>query len=96
MLTVSGMEDPGLQLARQAAGGKNADIARLLGITESAVSQWKVVPPGRAIEIEAKTAGKVTRYALRPDYFGAAPTASAVAAAVDPAATATASEGRVG
>ena len=64
------MSDTSLDIARKAAGGKNVDLAKLLGITESAVSQWKTVPPDRAIEIEEKTEGRVTRYDLRPDYFG--------------------------
>lgn len=74
------MSDPGLERARQAAGGKSADLARLLGITESAVSQWKIVPPDRAIEIEEKTGKKVTRYEIRPDYFGEPPPAKRSAA----------------
>mgnify|MGYP000585399846 FL=1 len=69
---VRAMSKEGLEAARAAAGGKNVDLARLLGITESAVSQWKVVPPDRAIEIEKKTNGKVTRYDIRPDFFGKA------------------------
>lgn len=64
------MSDTPLDIARKAAGGKNVDLAKLLGITESAVSQWKTVPPDRAIEIEEKTDGRVTRYDIRPDYFG--------------------------
>jgi len=69
------MSSLGFDLAREAAGGKNVDLAKLLGITESAVSQWASVPPDRAIEIEEKTGGKVTRYQIRPDYFGALPPA---------------------
>lgn len=65
----------GIAAARRAIGGdegKDIDIARLLGVTAAAVSRWKgVVPPDRAIEIEQKTGGKVTRYEIRPDYFGA-------------------------
>jgi DNA-binding transcriptional regulator YdaS (Cro superfamily) len=67
------MEDPGLTAAREAAGGKNIDLAKLLGVTESAVSQWKRVPYQRAIEIEEKTEGRLTRHDLRPDVFGAPP-----------------------
>ncbi len=67
------MSETPLDLARTAAGGKNVDLAKLLGITESAVSQWKTIPPDRAIEIEQKTGGRVTRYQLRPDYFGQPP-----------------------
>lgn len=66
------MSETSMELARKAAGGKNADIARLLGITDAAVAQWgDVVPPKRAIELEEKTGGAVTRYQLRPDHFGA-------------------------
>ena len=67
------MNDPGLQKARAAAGGTNAQLARLLGITPSAISQWRQVPFRRALQIEARTAGRVTREVLRPDLFGARP-----------------------
>lgn len=80
-------EDPGLKKARDAVGGKNVDLARLLGITESAICQWKRVPPGRAIEIEEKTEGKVTRYDIRPDYFGEGPPKVQPVEAAQPAGT---------
>lgn len=74
----------GIEAARKAAGGeqgKDVDIARLLGLSAAAVSRWKgLIPPDRAIEIEAKTGGKVTRYEIRPDYFGARSVAVAEAA----------------
>ena len=64
------MTSDGMQKARRAAGGRDADIARLLGITPSAVSRWNgIVPPARAIELEALTQGRVTRYEIRPDHF---------------------------
>jgi DNA-binding transcriptional regulator YdaS (Cro superfamily) len=69
--------DPGLAKARQAAGGRNADLARLLGISPSAISQWVRVPYRRALQIEARTAGRVTRADLRPDLFGAPATGEA-------------------
>lgn len=76
----------GIGKARRAAGGRDADIARLLGITASAVSRWNGrVPPARAIEIEALTRGRVTRYEIRPDHFGAAPAAGSGAIARRPA-----------
>ncbi len=66
----------GMKRARQAAGGKDSDIARLLGITPSAVSRWNgVVPVRRAIELEALTGGRVTRHEIRPDHFGPPPAA---------------------
>ncbi len=42
-------------------GGKPADLARLLAVTDAAVNQWRStgVPPGRAIELEHKLKGKV-------------------------------------
>ena len=64
-------DDPGIARARAAAGGRNADLARLLGITPSAISQWARVPYRRALQIEARTAGRVTREELRPDLFAA-------------------------
>ena len=68
------MSTSGIEKARVAAGGekgRDIDIARLLGISPAAVSRWNgTVPPGRAIEIEIKSGGKVTRYDIRPDYFG--------------------------
>lgn len=70
------MEDIGLQKAKAAAGGKNVDLAKLLGVTESAVSQWKRVPYQRAVEIEDKTQGRVTRHEMRPDIFGQPPEAA--------------------
>ena len=63
--------DPGLQKALAAAGGRAIDLAKLLGITPSAISQWVRVPYRRALQIEARTEGRVTRAELRPDVFGA-------------------------
>jgi DNA-binding transcriptional regulator YdaS (Cro superfamily) len=71
------MTDPGLAKARQVAGGRNADLARLLDISPSAISQWVRVPYRRALQIEARTAGRVTRAELRPDLFGAPATGGA-------------------
>lgn len=61
-----------MEKARKAAGGRDADIARLLDISAAAVSRWGgVVPALRAIEIEQRTKGKVSRHEIRPDFFGA-------------------------
>jgi DNA-binding transcriptional regulator YdaS (Cro superfamily) len=62
--------DPGIQKALAAAGGRKTDLAKLLGITPSAISQWARVPYRRALQIEARTLGRVTREELRPDVFG--------------------------
>ena len=63
--------DPGIQKALAAVGGRNIDLAKLLGISPSAISQWVRVPYRRALQMEARTQGRVTREELRPDVFGA-------------------------
>jgi DNA-binding transcriptional regulator YdaS (Cro superfamily) len=69
-----GRTSDGMQKVRRAAGGRDADIARPVGITPSAVSRWNgIVPTKRAIEIETLTSGRVTRYDIRPDHFGPPP-----------------------
>ncbi len=39
-------------------------------ITPQAISQWEMVPPRRAVQIETVTKGRVTKHDLRPDLFG--------------------------
>lgn len=59
----------GAELSQQA-------FAVLVGVTQGRVSQWiagERVPAERCNDIEAATAGAVTRYELRPDVFGGAP-----------------------
>ena len=60
-------------------GAQNA-LADAVGVSKAFVNQWikgeRPVPPERCRAIEAATDGKVTRYDLRPDIFGAAPPAS--------------------
>lgn len=54
--------------------GTKAAIARVLGITHVAVIGWRgVIPPNRAIQLEKKLKGELTRYDLRPDHFGRTP-----------------------
>jgi DNA-binding transcriptional regulator YdaS (Cro superfamily) len=43
-------------------------LARRLGITQPAVSQWKQTPPKRVLDIERITG--ISRHVLRPDIFG--------------------------
>jgi DNA-binding transcriptional regulator YdaS (Cro superfamily) len=59
-------KDEGLALAIKAAGTGKA-LAEMLGISQSAVSQWKKVPAERVIEVERVT--KVSRTKLRPDLY---------------------------
>lgn len=58
-------------------------LAEKIGVVQSAVSNWRTrnsgVPAERCIAIEQATDGAVTRYDLRPDIFGPAPTAEKVA-----------------
>lgn len=49
--------------------GSKAAIARHLGITKGAVSQWTVIPAKHVLEVEKLTCGKVTRHELRPDRY---------------------------
>ena len=55
-----------LRRAIEAAGGL-AGLAKPLGITEQAVSQWDEVPPLRVLAVE-RVSG-VPRHELRPDIY---------------------------
>ena len=59
-------------IARQAlqeakAKAKVGRIAAELGISQPAVSQWDVVPPGRVLDVERITG--IPRHRLRPDLY---------------------------
>lgn len=56
-----------LDVAIDAAGGIAA-LGRALGITTSAVAQWRTVPPKRVLKVEEITG--VSRHDLRPDIYG--------------------------
>lgn len=63
--------------------GSTAELARRVGVVPMAITQWKrrqQVPPERCLAVEAATGGAITRYDLRPDVFGDAPTRSQEAA----------------
>jgi TorA maturation chaperone TorD len=75
-----GMEtrEGGLDAAIRAAGGIGA-LARALGISQPAVTNWRRVPAERVLAVESLTG--VPRTTLRPDLYpleGPAPDASAV------------------
>ncbi len=57
--------------------GSQAKAAAQLGVTQGMVWQWLNghcgISAERAIKIEEKTGGVVTRYELRPEIFGSAP-----------------------
>jgi len=60
------------------------DFAKQLGVTQGLVWQWLSartrITAERALEIEAATAGAVSRHELRPDVFGQPPRKKAEAA----------------
>jgi hypothetical protein len=58
--------EPGLKAAVKKVGSIT-NLAKLLGVTTQAISQWECVPLNRVLEIEHIT--KVDRERLRPDLF---------------------------
>jgi DNA-binding transcriptional regulator YdaS (Cro superfamily) len=58
--------EEGLLLAIKAAGGIRA-LARELGMSPQALSEWRRVPADRILQVEAVT--KVRREKLRPDLY---------------------------
>jgi DNA-binding transcriptional regulator YdaS (Cro superfamily) len=59
-----------------AAAGGVSKLASLIGVRQNAVSNWRTrgqVPAEHCLSIEQAVEGKVTRYELRPDVFGAPP-----------------------
>lgn len=64
------MRDQGLEHVIQTAGGVRG-LARLLGISQPAVSNWKRVPADRILQVESLTG--VSRSVIRPDLYGTAP-----------------------
>lgn len=60
-----------VQRACAAAGG-GATLARRLGISRAAISQWRRIPADRLVLIEAITG--IDRAELRPDLFDRNPT----------------------
>jgi len=61
----------GLDEAIKHFGGQSI-LAKALGVSSMAISQWKKrgVPASRAVEIETATNGGVPRHLIRPDLFG--------------------------
>lgn len=64
-----------LEKAKKAAGSSK-ELARRIGVTPQAVSQWDEVPVSRVLAVERETG--ISRHELRPDVYG--PAAEAVAA----------------
>lgn len=73
-----GMDTQALDIAVATFPTQNA-FAAALGIRSASVSGWRKcgrAPAARCLDIERITAGRVTRYDLRPDVFGQAPAAN--------------------
>jgi len=60
------MSEAALKKAIELAGG-HAALARSLGISSAAISQWQACPPLRVLKVEA--ASGVPRHELRPDLY---------------------------
>lgn len=62
--------------AVEIAGGQ-VHLAKLIGVSQGHLWCWlyrdKAIHPKRAVDIEAATGGRVTRYQLCPDVFGPDP-----------------------
>lgn len=69
MLDFLPMDDKSpLERAKERVGGQAA-LAKLIGVTAQAISQWEEVPPLRVLEVER--ASGVSRHELRPDLYPA-------------------------
>lgn len=60
----------GLERALEIVGGPTA-LARALGITKQAISQWSRVPADRVLSVEDATDGTVACHEMRPDIYRA-------------------------
>lgn len=72
------MDNKAFERAVAAVGGQTK-MARELGVKQGQVWAWlnrnrRPFPAEFCMAVETATAGKVTRYDLRPDIFGPAPT----------------------
>jgi TorA maturation chaperone TorD len=64
------MRDPGLEEVLKTAGGVRR-LARLLGISQPAVSNWTRVPAERILQVESVTG--IPRAVIRSDLYGPVP-----------------------
>jgi DNA-binding transcriptional regulator YdaS (Cro superfamily) len=56
----------------KAKHGRTKALAEAVGVKPSTISQWHQVPAERVLAVEAHTG--ISRYKLRPDIYGPAPT----------------------
>jgi DNA-binding transcriptional regulator YdaS (Cro superfamily) len=55
-----------------AFGGSQVELARELGVTKMAITQWRRrdrIPAERVLRLERLTGGRVTRHEMRPDLY---------------------------
>jgi DNA-binding transcriptional regulator YdaS (Cro superfamily) len=73
-----------IELLQSVLPRRQAEAAKLIEVSQPCIHKWmtgKTRPsPKTAVAIEQATGGKVTRYQLRPDVFGPAPSSSDQAA----------------
>lgn len=55
-----------LDRAKERVGGQ-AELAKRIGVSAQAISQWDEVPPLRVLAVEA--ASGISRHELRPDLY---------------------------
>lgn len=69
-LKIAGMQTDTAKAALERAfrqAGTRTRLAEQLGITLQAVSQWKICPANRVLQVERITG--VPKHELRPDYY---------------------------
>lgn len=67
--------------------GSQSELARQVNTRQGTLWKWLrkgVVPAEKCAAIERATGGKVTRYQLRPDVFGTAPSDASAQHATNP------------
>lgn len=53
--------------------GGTASAGKMIGISSQAVSQWKIVPIERVLQMEEATSGRILCSDIRPDIFPVCP-----------------------
>jgi DNA-binding transcriptional regulator YdaS (Cro superfamily) len=53
--------------------GGPTELAKTVGITRGAIRFWTRVPAEYVLRLERASGGKLTRYEMRPDLYGQAP-----------------------